>query len=533
MVRRTMRQRYFAKGPWNAVAHFTDDPPKVQRDVLRILVYRARDTEWGRRLDFSKIARAGDIVSAYQSSTQLHNYADYRADIERVRGGAKNVFWPGRFTHFAVSSGTVSDGVIIPVSREMLRFNRRFSILAAWHYMKSSGHFDVLRGRILSIPGRVETDRIGRQSLIGEVSGLLSSTSPWILRSRLEAVSRSIQNHPNWDEKLDAIVEVSLEMDIRAIVMVPSWAVVLFKKLIARHHSEFTSSVQTVREIWPNLRVFFSGGVALSSYRDLLIEQIGPQGVDSTGVNSTGIDFVESYGASEGFFSFQDEPNQRDMLLHLNNGVFYEFIRMDDASTTPVRHSIADVDVGIPYRIHVTTCSGLWSYAIGDIVEFTCKNPLRIIVAGRTSDVMDKFGEAMAGEEARSALEYACRETNSKVHDYHIAPTARGLDMMPGHQWIIEFDGVPPVLNHFSELMDSHLQSVNRHYTIRREAGAFSPPEVVVVSNGTFYKWLVMSRASVSAQSKIPRMSEDRGIADEVLSISRNNTLPTIETGSN
>ena len=516
---------------WNAVDHFEADPEGIQHALLRNLLVRAQRTEWGKRYGFSKISRARNVVSAYQSSVPLHDCEDYRSDFERVRSGEKGVFWPDVFKHFAVSSGTVSEGITIPISREMLRINRRFSFTTAWSYMKSTGHFDIARGRILSVPGRVEKDNVGSDALIGEVSGLLASTSPWILRTRLEAVPRTIQNHPNWDEKLNAIVDISMEMDIRAIAMVPSWAIVLFKKLIARHNARRTTrqttSVQTVREIWPNLHVFFSGGVALSSYRDLLTQQIGPPGIDTPD-----IDFIESYGASEGFFSFQEEPNRQDMLLHLDNGVFYEFIRMDDSSPQPARHTVTDIEVGVLYRMHVTTCSGLWSYGVGDVVEFTSKTPYRIIVAGRTAEVIDKYGEAMYGDEARAALEYACRKTDASVHDYHVAPIDLGPDKMPGHQWIIEFDGAQPDPKSFSELIDSRLQSVNRHYAIRREARAFLPPEIVAVSNGTFYKWLILSRVSVSAQSKIPRMSGDRRIADAVLSISRNNTLPPVETAS-
>ncbi|MCZ6757128.1 MAG: GH3 auxin-responsive promoter family protein [Bacteroidetes bacterium] len=534
------RRGHYTTTPWNTVAKFTAEPVGTQRDLLLDLVYRARDTEWGQRLGFSEIAASKDVVSSYQSAVSLHEYGDYRSDIDRVRRGESNVFWPDSFEHFAVSSGTVSEGRIIPVSREMLKRNRSFSFTAAWHYMNSTGHFDLLFGRVLSVPGRVEADAFGHEAIVGEVSGLLASVSPRIIQSFVEAVPRQILNHPVWDEKLNAIVDSTLEMDIRSIVMVPSWAIVLFQKLIARYNARSNARsnargnarhrecVQTVREIWPNLRVFFSGGVALSSYRDLLIQQIGPPDIDAPD-----IDFVESYGASEGFFSFQEVPNQHDMLLHLDNGVFFEFVRMDDTSPEPIRHTISEIELGIPYRIIVTTCSGLWSYGIGDIIEFTNTNPYRIIVAGRTSEIIDKYGEAMYGDEARSALEYACRESGTTVHDYHVAPTDLTSDTLPGHLWLIEFDGVPPDLNHFSELMDSHLRSVNRHYAIRRESRAFLPPEIVAVPNGTFYKWLTETRGSVSAQSKIPRLSGDRRIADALLSISRNNTLHPVETASN
>jgi hypothetical protein len=262
-----------------------------------------------------------------------------------------------------------------------------------------------------------------------------------------------------------------------------------------------------VRDVWPNLRVFFSGGVALSSYRDLLDQKIGDP-----------IRFVESYGASEGYFAIQDRPEDTDLLLHLDNGVFYEFVPMDQlGSARPERLWIRDVEVGTRYAMFVSTYSGLWSYAVGDVVRFTSTSPHKIVVAGRTSEMIDKYGEAVFGEEARGALSVACEATGSRIVDYHIAPTVVGSGVIPAHEWLIEFEQEPPNMQSFARTIDEYLQDVNRHYHIRREAGAFGGPQVTSLGRGVFGRWLEASRDRVSAQSKVPRMSEEREIADGVL----------------
>jgi len=496
------------------VKKFIADPRASQERLLRNLLYRAADTEWGRRYSFADVMDADDIIEAYQSAVPLRDYEAYRDDVKRVRAGAADVFWPGNFYHFAVSSGTVSEGRIIPVSIEMLHFERRLSLTMARTYIRNSGRADMLRGKMLFVPGRVEEDPQNKANKIGEVSGLVSLISPRIVRHYYEAVPRAILALPDWGSKLDAIVEATLQMDIRAIAMVPSWAVVLFSRLISRYNSVHGKSVTSLREIWPNLTAFFSGGVALSSYRDLIEQQAGPGGVD----------FVEAYGASEGFFSFQDRLYETDMLLHLENGVFYEFVSAGDTSAAPRRYSIADVETDVRYQLYVTTCSGLWSYAVGDVIQFTSVDPHRIIVSGRSTEKMDIYGEAVHGDEARKALEHACCETNASIRDFHIAPITLTKNRMPGHQWLIEFEVAPLDLDRFALELDRHLQTINRHYVIRREAEAFTAPEIIAVADGTFYEWLKRDRKIVSAQTKVPRMSDERRIANEVLSISRNNT---------
>jgi len=495
--------------PLRRLARFQSDPFAAQRRLLVRLLREAERTEWGRRLGFTSILSSPDPVRCFQERVPIHAYDDFREDIDRIRRGARDVIWPGAFRHFAVSGGTTARGKIIPLSQTMLKKDRDFGLSAGLSYARSCGNLQFLRGHFLSVPGRVEPDPLNDKNLIGEVSGLVALYSPWYVRRFREAVDHDILFLPDWKDKLNRIVDRTRTMDIRSIAMVPSWAIVLFPMLIERHNELTGDTVRYVSELWPRLQIYFSGGVALSSYRSILEGQIG----------GSGIDFIESYGASEGFFSFQDTLSDPGMLLHLDNGVFFEFIRMDDTSQPPRRYILSEVETDVRYELLVSSCSGLWAYRVGDIIRFTSTDPHRIVVAGRTSEMLDLYGEAVFGEEARDALNAACRASGATIKDYHVSPLAATEKKLPGHEWLVEFDKRPDDLNDFSRAIDTHLQRVNRHYTIRREAGAFSPPIVIEVPDGAFYSWLMSTRERVSAQTKVPRMSENRTIARSILDI--------------
>ena len=500
-------------GPLRTAKRFVEAPVETQTRLLRRLLRRAAPTEWGRRFGFAEAARAPDVAAAYQARVPLHHYDDIRADVERVRRGTVDVMWPGRFTHFAVSSGTTSTGKIIPVSHEMLVKNRRFSVGVGLQYLAATGNTRFLFGKHLTLPGRIEEDPAFPGTVVGEVSGLQAEYAPRFFTHLLQALPNEVAFLPHWEHKLDTIVARTLELDIRLLVMAPTWALVLFKLLLERYNAQRGASATTVGEVWPNMQVFVSGGVALSSYRAVLEQQIGlPH-----------LDFLETYGASEGFFSFQTDLADPAMLLHLDNGVFFEFVPMDEITKeNPDRYTIADVEPGVRYAPFLTTCSGLWAYGLGDVVRFTQTFPHKILVAGRTSEMIDKYGEAVFGEEARAALERACRETDAQVRDFHVAPRLADLDHLPAHQWLVEFEKEPESLDAFATVIDGSLQAVNRHYQIRREARAFGPPEIVSLPQGTFYAWLKKTRKTISGQTKVPRLSEERQVADGVLALAEN-----------
>lgn len=497
--------------PVQRIESFKQHPVSTQRTLLRGLLSRAADTEWGRRYDFAEIANASSVVAAYQERVPLHTYDDIEDDVRRVREGASDVMWPGKITNFAVSSGTVSDGKIIPISQETIDHNRTFSVGVGLNYLCNTLDGRFFLGNHLTLPGRVEEDPHYPGTLSGEISGILAENAPNFFSTLYQAVPNEVSFMSNWEEKLRAIAERTVDQDIRLLVMVPSWAVVLFDQLIELYNERNADTVTTVGEIWPNLQVFISGGVPLRSYRDLLEAKIGKD-----------VDFIETYGASEGFFSFQNDPEDSSMLLHLDNGVFYEFVRLDEKDEeNPRRHTISDVEPGVRYSLHVTSSSGLWGYEVGDVVRFTSTFPHKITVAGRTSEMIDEYGEALYGDEAREALRHACDETGSHVVDYHIAPRSMNNGNRPGHEWLIEFEEVPGDLDAFSTLIDEYLQEVNRHYQIRREARAFDAPSISAVPEGAFYDWLKDTKDTISGQTKVPRMSDDRSVADGILATIR------------
>ena len=481
---------------------------------MRRLLRTAAGTEWGRRYGFAQIAEAPDVTRAYRQRVPLHTYDDLRADARRIRAGATGVTWPGRMTHFAVSSGTASDGKVIPLSRQSLAADRAFSIGTGLRYLAETGDPSFLFGKHLTLPGRIAEDADFPGTLVGEVSGLVAAQAPRYFRHFLQAVPNDVAFMPNWNRKLNAIARRTAAMDMRLLVMAPTWALVLFDALLAEHRRQTGRRAETVAEVWPNLQVFVSGGVALSSYRALLEKRLGkPRGKP--------VDFLETYGASEGFFSFQTDLNDPSMLLHLDNEVFYEFVPLGELSGEhPERLTIAEVEKEVRYAMIVTNASGLWAYRVGDVVRFTSLFPHKIKVAGRTSEMIDRYGEAVFGEEARAAVQAACRATGARMTDFHLAPHAdAGTERaLPSHQWLMEFaEDAAPDASTFSRALDEHLQQVNRHYQIRREAEAFGAPEVTVLPPGTFYRWLRREKDRVTGQTKVPRMSEERDVAEGVL----------------
>jgi hypothetical protein len=494
--------------PLKRVDDFVRHPVKTQADLLRDLLRRAASTEWGRRYDFADLARRPDVIAAYRERVPLHTWADLKDDATRIRRGAEDVTWPGRIKNFAVSSGTASEGKVVPVTREMVDNDRAFSIGTGLNYLAQTGNLRFLFGKHLTLPGRIEDDPENPEATVGEISGLLAERAPGYFRRIFQAIPNEVAFLPNWEAKLRAIAERTVGQDIRLVVMAPTWALVLFETLMQVYNERHgAGAATTVSDVWPNLQVFISGGVALASYRDLLEEQIGKT-----------IDFIETYGASEGFFAFQRTLGDPSMLLHLDNGVFYEFVPMDAYGQEGApRLSVAEVQPGVRYALYVSTCSGLWAYDVGDVVRFTSVQPHQIVVAGRTGEMIDKYGEAVFGDEARAALAAACEATGARVADYHIAPREARKGRLPTHEWLVEFEAAPHDATAFAEALDDHLQHVNRHYQIRREAQAFAAPAVTALPGGTFYAWLKATKDRISGQTKVPRMSETRAVADAVL----------------
>lgn len=486
------------------------DPAEAQRRLLRHLLEQARDTTFGRAHRFADLLRAPDLVQAYQQAVPLHSRETMAETLARVRHGEENLTWPGRIRHFAISSGTASAGTILPRTAAHLKQDARFSVGVGLHYLAHTGRTALLGGPHLSIPGRVEPDPVQPGAVVGEVSGLVAHAAPAFFRHLYQAVPDAVADLPHWEAKLDAIAQRAAHTDLRMIAMVPSWSAALFARVRDAYRARHGFAPDTMREIWPNLQVFISGGVALSSYQHALREQIGG-----------GVDFVETYGASEGFFSFMERPGDDAMRLHLSNGVFYEFVpEVRLGEPDPPRLTLGEVETGVRYALHVSTMSGLWAYAVADFVRFTHLAPPRLVVAGRTRQVLDRFGEAVHAAEAGAAFAEACAHTGAQGADFHVTSVVR--DGVPHHRWVVSFERLPDEAERLAGYLDAYLQRVNRHYTIRREGAALGPPEVVIVEPEAFLRWLHNTRSHVGAQSKVPRLSEEPDVAARIIAHSVN-----------
>jgi hypothetical protein len=433
-----------------------------------------------------------------------------RPYVERIRNGEPDVLWPGTIKYFAASSGTTSAGRIVPVSSDMLASNRKFSLAVVLNYLRKTRKTGILFGRHLSLPGWIEDDRSDLGTRIGQISAVLAESSsgltlPWrALDNRLAFIE-------DWEEKMAAIADHTIGQDIRLIVIAPSWCQVLFR-LVSERYRLSKGRDAKIGEIWPNLATVITGGVALSGYREILQHYIGDRPVD----------LVETYGASEGFISFQDDLDDPAMLMHLDSGVYYEFVPVEElGSESPTRLTIDQVETGVRYALHLTSNSGFWAYCVGDVIRFTSTDPYKIVVAGRTVDMLDKYGEAVFGEEAGQALQAACERTGASVLQYHVTHTPVRAEETPAHEWLIEFERPPQDLAGFESVLDEELKRMGHHYDDRREGMAFDRPVVTTLPPGTFFGSLKEGGKRISVQTKVPAMNEERDFAERVLAYAK------------
>ena len=496
-------------GPLHKVNRFLKDPVLTQEKLLRNLLRTASKTEWGKRYEFESLLQEKDLLEAFRSRVPMHNYQDFKADVNRIRDGAEDIIWPGAFRYFAASSGTTSEGRIIPISLDMLKCNKSFSFATALNYLNVYGKSGFLFGKHLTLPGWIEDDR-RPGTRIAQISAILTEYSAASVKY-WSAIDNSLGFIENWEEKMSKIADHVIKEDIRLIAIAPSWGQVLCREVIRHYNIKHPNNqVRTVGEIWPNLQVVMTGGVALSGYIEILRSQIGLEDVD----------FVETYGASEGFFSFQNDLADEAMLLHLDNGVYIEFVKSEEIfEDNPHRYLLSEVEVGVAYSPIVSNNSGLWAYNLGDIIEFSSLSPHKIKVVGRTTEMLDKYGEAVFGNEARTALNEACRITGAVALEYHVTHIDPGLTETPAHDWLIEFEKEPEDLSRFIEILDEKLKDAGHHYCDRREGMAFDKPRVKSIPLGSFYRWMQSSGKRVTVQSKVPRMKEERDMADAILAM--------------
>ena len=493
------------------IQRFGKNIEEIQHEQLRGLVKAARDTEWGVAHDFRGIRSYDD----FRRSVPLQTYDDIKPYVARMINGEQNILWPSATRWYAKSSGTTNDkSKFIPVTPEVLKrchYKGGFDCVAIYLRNNPDSRFFSKKGLILG--GSHSPSPLNGDARQGDLSAiLLQNINP--LANLIRIPRKEIILMDEWESKLKAIVESTRNEDVCNLSGVPSWMLTLIKAILRRTGREYLT------DVWPNLEVFFHGGISFEPYREQYKALIP----------SDRMRYMETYNASEGFFGLQDDPVDRGLLLMPDYGVFYEFIPAGEVGTeNPTILPVEAVETGKNYAMVITTCGGLWRYQIGDTVRFTSLFPHKFVISGRTKHFINAFGEELMVDNADKALAATCRETGAKVKEYTAAPLFM-LDKAKGrHQWLIEFERRPDSLAQFASLLDQNLKKLNSDYEAKRyKEISLQPLEIIVAREGLFYEWL-KRKGKLGGQHKIPRLGNDRGILEELLRLNADDStsLPT------
>jgi len=467
---------------------------QLQRQVLNHLLRSARDTEYGRQHGFATIKGYED----FRKFNAVNSYEELKESIDRMRHGERDVLWPGRVKWYAKSSGTTNDkSKFIPVSSEGLQkihYAGGFDSVAL--YLRNNPHSRLFDGRALILGGSHTPNYNLSGSLVGDLSAILiENINP--LANLVRVPKKKTALLSDFEEKRDRIAREACNANVTNISGVPSWMLSVLNRMM-----ELTGKTH-LEEVWPNLEVFFHGGVAFTPYRKQY-EQL---------ITSKNMHYMETYNASEGFFGLQDDPTDKSMLLMLDYGVFYEFLPMDGGDVVP----LWGVEKDKNYAMLISTSCGLWRYQIGDTVRFTSTNPYKFIISGRTKSFINAFGEELIVDNAERGLAYACEQTGAEVLEYTAAPVFMDAQAKCRHQWLIEFSKSPNDLAQFTTLLDRRLQELNSDYEAKRYKDiTLQQLEIIPARQGLFNDWL-KQRGKLGGQNKVPRLSNTREHIDQLL----------------
>ncbi|MBR0183534.1 MAG: GH3 auxin-responsive promoter family protein [Bacteroidaceae bacterium] len=469
--------------------------------VLQRLTSKAKDTEWGRTHGFAD----NMTYEAFAASSAVNTYEELKDSIDRMRQGEEDVLWPGKVRWYAKSSGTTNDkSKFIPVSKDGLRDTHYAGGKDAvvW-YLRNNPGSRVFDGKALILGGSHAPNYNLKNSLVGDLSAILiENTNPLINIVRVP--NKSVALLADFEEKREQIARMTIKENISNLSGVPSWMLAVLNRIL-----EITGE-EDFTEIWPNIEVFFHGGVSFAPYRKQY-ERLFP---------SEKMHYMETYNASEGFFGLQDDPSDSAMSLMIDYGVFYEFIPMDELEKeNPTVLPLWGVQTGRNYAMLISTSSGLWRYMIGDTVRFTSVNPYKFVITGRTKFFINAFGEELIVDNAEKGLAEACRVTGAEVLEYTAAPVFMDDRGKCRHQWLVEFSRKPDSLQHFADVLDKTLQEINSDYEAKRHKDiTLQKLELVEARKGLFHEWLAM-KGKLGGQHKVPRLSNNRKHIDEMLAL--------------
>lgn len=486
-----------------ALQAYDTQAESLQANQLKKLIAKACHTEWGVKHNYGNI----HTYEEYIRQVPIQSYDDIKPYVERMRHGARNVLWPSQVRWYAKSSGTTNDkSKFIPVSNEGLKqMHYKGPTDCIAYYLMTRPDSRIFSGKGLILGGSHAPNYNLKHSLVGDLSAILiENVSPLV--NFLRVPSKEIALLSDFEEKMERIARSTIGRDITNISGVPSWMMAVIKRVL-----EITGA-QSLDEVWPNLEIFFHGGVSFAPYRETYQQLI----------RSPRMQYRETYNASEGFFGVQNDPADPSMMLMLDYGVFYEFIPLEElGKPNPAVVPLTGVELGRNYAVVISNMCGLWRYLIGDTVRFTSKNPYKFVISGRTKHFINAFGEELVVENAEKGLQAACAATGAQVSEYTAAPVFMGTDAKCRHQWLIEFSVAPDSIEHFAQVLDDALQQVNSDYEAKRYKDiTLQRLEVLPARPDLFHDWL-KAKGKLGGQHKVPRLSNTREYIDEMMKFNK------------
>ena len=480
----------FAKKARKKVYKWAYNPHKTQQKIFKELIKKAKNTAFGKDHNFDKITS----YSEFKKQVKVTDYEGLRSYVDRIIAGEKNVLWKGKPLYFAKTSGTTSGAKYIPITKESMPTHIKAAKEALLFYIAEKNDASFVDGKMIFLQGSPVLEALNGIKL-GRLSGIVAHYVPqYLLKNRLPSWETNCIE--DWDTKVTAIVEETVNEDMSVISGIPSWVQMYFEKLIDK-------TGKKISEIFPNFNFFIYGGVNFEPYKNKFEALIGKK-----------IDYIELYPASEGFIAYQDSQKEQGMLLQLNSGIFYEFIPANEFfNENPTRISVEDVQLGVNYVIILNTNAGLWGYNIGDTVEFTSLLPYRIKVTGRIKHFISAFGEHVIGKEVEKALNDAIKGTNTNVSEFTVAPQVNPPEGLPYHEWFIEFENEEENSNELASKIDASMQIQNIYYSDLIKGKILQPLIIRKVKKGGFHQYM-KSIGKFGGQNKIPQLSDNRKIAD-------------------
>ena len=468
------------------------NPLYAQQKTFDFLIQKAKSTDFGRDHGFNKIKDYKD----FQASVPIRDYEGHRVYVDKMLEGATSVLWPGKPLYYAKTSGTTSGAKYIPLTKDSMPTHITAARDALLNYIYETGKTDFVNGKQIFLQGS-PTLKSKNRNVIGRLSGIVAHYVPnYLQKNRMPSWETNCIE--DWEAKVDAIVRETLTENMSLIAGIPSWVQMYFEKLIEQ-------TGISVGNTFPNFSLFVYGGVNYEPYRPMFEKLVGRK-----------VDSIELFPASEGFFAYQDQQNDKGLLLLLNNEIFYEFIKADEfGEKTQKRHTLGEVELNVNYVLILSTSAGLWAYNIGDTVRFVSLKPYRLVVTGRIKHFISAFGEHVIGKEVETAMQKASQESEVQVKEFTVAPKIDPEEGLPYHEWFIEFENPPQNTENFAQKLDQSMQEQNVYYEDLLKGSVLRTLVITTVADGGFQQYM-KSIGKLGGQNKVPRLSNDRKIVDKL-----------------